>query len=95
MALVARRLALLEDVGKHLVKEFEIEYVAIEADLAVENSIEKITKATFNLDIGLLISNAGTGRPGKFLSFEEKELKYILQLNPTSHLSLMHLYLFR
>ncbi|HWK07034.1 MAG TPA: SDR family NAD(P)-dependent oxidoreductase [Puia sp.] len=92
LVLVARRLALLEDVGKHLVKEFGIQYATIEADLAVEASIEKITKATLNLDIGLLISNAGTGRPGRFLSFEEKELKYILQLNAISHLSLTHYY---
>jgi len=92
LVLVARRLALLEDVGKHLVKEFGIQYTTIEADLAVEASIEKITKATLNLDIGLLISNAGTGRPGRFLSFEEKELKYILQLNAISHLSLTHYY---
>jgi len=90
LVLVARRLALLEDVGKHLANEFGIQYITIEADLAVEASIEKITNATFDLDIGLLISNAGTGRPGRFLSFEEKELKYILQLNAASHLSLTH-----
>lgn len=90
LVLVARRTALLEDIGKNLAKEFGIEYQAIEADLAVESSIEKINNATLSLDIGLLISNAGTGRPGKFLSFEEKELKYILQLNAASHLSLTY-----
>jgi short-subunit dehydrogenase len=42
------------------------------------------------LDIGLLISNAGTGRPGRFLSFEEDALRYILNLNAISHLSLAH-----
>ncbi len=90
LVLVARRLALLEEVGKGLEKEFGIQYRTVEADLALESSIEKIAKATFDLDIGLLISNAGTGRPGRFLSFEEKELKYILQLNAASHLSLTH-----
>ena len=88
--LVARRITLLEDIGKQLVKDFGIDYLAIGADLANENAIEMITKATDKLDIGLLISNAGTGRPGKFLSFEEDELKYILQLNAVSHLSLTH-----
>lgn len=90
LVLVARRLALLNEIGNALAKEFGIQYLAIEADLANENSIEIITKATDGLDIGLLISNAGTGRPGKFLSFEENDLKYILQLNAISHLMLTH-----
>lgn len=90
LVLVARRLALLEENGRHLEGEFGIRYVTVEADLALENSIGEIAKATSDLDIGLLISNAGTGRPGRFLSFEEKDLKYILQLNAASHLSLTH-----
>jgi uncharacterized protein len=90
IVLVARRLPLLEALGKQLAKEFGIQYLAIEADLAEEDSIEKIARTTDHLDIGLLISNAGTGRPGKFLSFEKDELKYIVQLNAVSHLSLTH-----
>lgn len=90
LVLVARRLTLLEDVGKQLASEFNIPYIAVEADLSEESSIQKIKEATASLDIGLLISNAGTGRPGKFLSFGEEELKYILQLNAVSHLSLVH-----
>jgi hypothetical protein len=90
LVLVARRLVLLEDIGQQLAKGFGIEYLAIEADLANGNAIDIITKATDKLDIGLLISNAGTGKPGKFLSFEEKELTYVLQLNAVSHLRLTH-----
>lgn len=88
--LVARRILLLEEIGRQLAKEFGIRYLAIEADLAAESAIKKIAEATENFDIGLLISNAGTGKPGKFLSFREDELKYILQLNAVSHLSLTH-----
>ena len=90
LVLVARRLTLLEAIGKQLVKDFGIEYLAIEADLATKDAIRVITKATEKLDIGILISNAGTGRPGKFLSFGEDELTYILQLNAISHLHLTH-----
>jgi uncharacterized protein len=90
LVLVARRLALLEEIGKNLAMEFGIRYRALEADLSLEDAIGQIAKATSDLDIGLLISNAGTGRPGRFLSFEEKELKYILQLNAGSHVSLTH-----
>jgi len=90
LVLIARRIALLEDIGQHLSKEFGIRFMAIEVDLAMESAIEKIVKATSDLEIGLLVSNAGTGKPGKFLSFSEQELKYILQLNAVSHLNLTH-----
>lgn len=88
--LVARRILLLEEIGSQLAKEFGIRYLTIEADLAEDSAIKKIAEATAGLDIGLLISNAGTGKPGKFLSFRDDELKYILQLNAVSHLSLIH-----
>lgn len=64
LVLIARRLALLENLGEQLNKQFGIQFKAIEADLAELASIEKVTKETDDLDIGLLISNAGTGKPG-------------------------------
>lgn len=90
LVLVARRLRLLEDLGQSLGERFGIRYVAVEADLGSSNFMESIDRETRELDVGLLISNAGTGRPGKFLSFELAELKYILQLNAVSHLELIH-----
>jgi uncharacterized protein len=90
VVLVARRLLLLEEVGESLAKEFRILYRTIEADLEQESAIEKITNATDDLDVGLLISNAGTGKVAKFLSLELEEIKSVNQLNAISHLSLTH-----
>ncbi len=90
LVLVARRLPLLEKIGESLAKEFGIQYLAVEADLAQESAIEKITNATENLDVGLLISNAGTGKVAKYLSLELAEIKSVNQLNAISHLSLTH-----
>lgn len=90
LVLVARRLPLLEKLGKQLAETYGIQYKTIQADLAEEEAFKKITDATDDLDIGLLISNAGTGRPGKFLSRELDELLWIIQLNAISHLSLTH-----
>jgi len=90
LVLVARRLPLLEKIGESLSKEFGIRYQTIEADLAQESGIEKIAKATENLDVGLLISNAGTGKVSKYFSLELAEIKLVNQLNAISHLSLTH-----
>ena len=50
LVLVARRLPLLEEIGKSLSREFGIEYRAIEADLGQEGAVKKITEATNDLE---------------------------------------------
>jgi short-subunit dehydrogenase len=88
VVLVARRLALLEELGSRLAKQFDIQYRAIGADLSEENFLEKITPVTNNLDVGLLISNAGAGNPSEFLSVSLGELHSIVRLNVVAHLNL-------
>jgi short-subunit dehydrogenase len=68
--LVARRLSLLEKLGDRLGQQFGIEYRTIQADLSDENFMKGIEQATNDLDIGLVISNAGAGAPGEFLDAE-------------------------
>ena len=90
LVLVARRLLLLNQLGAELSKEFKILYLAIEADLSNEMAIKKIAEVTEDLEVGLLISNAGTGHVRKFFSTEASDHKDNLHLNATSHLSLTH-----
>jgi short-subunit dehydrogenase len=90
LVLVARRVLLLNQVGAELSNEFKILYRAIEADLSKEIAIKKIAEETEDLEVGLLISNAGTGNVRKFFSAKDSDHKDILLLNATSHLSLTH-----
>jgi uncharacterized protein len=46
--------------------------------------------ATADLDVGLLISNAGAGRPGRFVDQDLADLHRRLTLNTTTHLELAH-----
>jgi hypothetical protein len=89
-ALVARRRVLLEEVGRGLAKDFGVEYRVITADLSTEGFIEELAEATQDLDIGLVVSNAGTGNPGKFLKLSRDELVNILRLNTLAHLDIAH-----
>ena len=90
LVLVARRKDLLEELGKSLARKYKIQILIIEADLGKEEAIQQIIDATNDLEIGLLVSNAGTGSVGKFFERTEEELKERIQLNATSHLSLTH-----
>jgi short-subunit dehydrogenase len=92
VVLVARRLALLEALGRQLEQAFHVQYRAVELDLSDEGYIEKLAEATRNLDIGLLISNAGATVYGDFLTVDRIALYESLSLNVTAHLSLIHHY---
>lgn len=92
LVLIARRLPLLEELGRELADQYGIQYRALDVDLSADDFLEKIDSATRDLDVGLLVSNAGAGNPGDFLGIAQSELLRIVRLNVVSHLSLTHHY---
>lgn len=88
--LVARRGALLEDLGRELEEAFKVKYRAIVADLSEEDALATLVGVTDDLDIGLVVSNAGTGNSGKFLGSSLSELRATLRLNTLAHLDIAH-----
>src|SRR6266850_5046124 len=67
LVLVARRDALLNEVGRQITRDFAVQFRALTMDLSQEGFIEKLAEHTKDLDIGLVVSNAGTANPGEFL----------------------------
>ncbi len=90
LVLVARRLPLLEALGSQLAHEFGVHYRAVGVDLSEEGFLAPIEKATQDLDVGLLISNAGAIVPGAFLTIERSTLHSMVRLNVLAHLDLTH-----
>jgi short-subunit dehydrogenase len=90
VVLVARRDALLAELGRAISKEFGVQYRALTADLAQEGFIAGLADATHDLDIGLVVSNAGTGNPGEFLKLDRQLLQANLRLNTMAHLDIAH-----
>jgi hypothetical protein len=90
VVLVARREHLLEDVGRSLARDFGVEYRAVAADLSQAGFLENLAEATGDLDIGLVVSNAGTANPGEFLKRNRDELVGLLRLNAMAQLDIAH-----
>ena len=90
IVLVARRLELLKELGQNLEKEFGVQCRAVQLDLSDENFIRTIREATQDLDIGLVVSNAGTGNPGSFIKKHRDDLLTDVRLSVTAHLELCH-----
>ena len=90
VVLVARREALLDEVGRAIAKDFKVQYRTVVADLSQAGFLENLAKATDDLDIGLVVSNAGTGNPGEFLKIDREQLESLLRLNTLAHLDIAH-----
>jgi len=75
---VARRESFaLQEVGRSIAADFKVDYRALAMDLSQEGFIERLAGATNDLDIGLVVSNAGTPNPGEFLKLDRHLLQAI------------------
>lgn len=90
LVLVARRLPLLEEVGRTLADEYGIDYRAVGLDLSQEDFLERLEIITHDLEIGLVVSNAGAAHPGAFLSSDPDGLHQTIRLSVLAHLDLVH-----
>jgi len=90
IVLVARREDLLKEVGVEFSKRYGVEHRVVVLDASREDFIRQLASAIDDLDIGLVVSNAGTGNPGEFLKLDRQLLEETLRLNTMSHLDIAH-----
>jgi len=88
--LVARRGPLLEELGRTLLREYGTQYRVVEADCSKPDLVSRLASATDDLDVGLVISNAGTAEPGRFLQRDRASMLELIRLNALSHLEIAH-----
>jgi short-subunit dehydrogenase len=90
LVLVARRAERLAALGAELGAAHGVEHRVLAVDLSVPDGPERVVDATADLDVGLLVSNAGAGHPGRFVDQELEDLHRRLRLNAVAHLELAH-----
>lgn len=90
VVLVARRLAVLQDLGAALARRYGVDYRAVGVDLSDPGMLMPIAEATNDIDVGLLVSNAGAALPGPFLDSDVQAQRAVLRLNTAAHLGLTH-----
>ncbi len=90
IVLVARREDLLKEVGVEFSERYGVEHRVVVLDLSREGFIEQLASATNGLDIGLVVSNAGTGNPGVFLKHDRQLLLETVRLGAMAHLDIAH-----
>ena len=95
LLLVARSTEKLERQCKQLAEKFGIDAQYIAADLAKRETAEQVFAETQRreLEIDLLVNNAGIGSGGEFSELSLKSELDLLQLNISSLVALTHLFL--
>jgi len=90
LVLVARRKDRLDLLAIELHKKYAIQCKVIQVDLSQNNFLTEIEKVTAEIEIGLLINNAGFGTTGELLENDlETEIK-LLHVNCRAPLILAH-----
>eukprot|EP00013_Stygamoeba_regulata_P018825 CAMPEP_0177656154 /NCGR_PEP_ID=MMETSP0447-20121125/15391_1 /TAXON_ID=0 /ORGANISM="Stygamoeba regulata, Strain BSH-02190019" /LENGTH=310 /DNA_ID=CAMNT_0019160205 /DNA_START=51 /DNA_END=983 /DNA_ORIENTATION=- len=93
VVLVARREEVLKAIAADLEKKHGVQTRVVVADLGKREGPYTIVEAVKDLDVGLLVNNAGAGWFGYVLNQEPKDIEQILQLNATSMAVLTRLFL--
>src|SRR5258706_4179509 len=89
VVIAARRIDLLKELGDGIEREFSVQCRAVQVDLSEEDSIDKIKAATQDLDIGLIVSNAGAVKAGEFMTMPLKDLHDQISVNVVAHMELV------
>jgi short-subunit dehydrogenase len=77
-------------VGRDIASDVKVDYRALAVDLSQEGFLARLAEATNDLDIGLVVLNAGTANSGEFLKLNRQLLEETLRLNTMSHLDIAH-----
>jgi short-subunit dehydrogenase len=81
VALVARREDVLYKVAWEISGHHGVQHRVIVADLSLEGAVETVAEKTTDLRIGLVVSNAGSGKPMRFLDKDPEQIVRLLRLN--------------
>jgi len=92
LVLVDRKAQELQSTASKLRQRYPIEVKEVVVDLADQNFLDRITAATKDLEIGLLIANAAIGEVGPFAESELRALLACVDVNVKAPLILTHTY---
>ncbi len=90
VVLTARRAERLQTVAAEIARDFGVETRVVAADLAESAGPRRILDAVADLEIGLLVNNAGLGYAGRFDLADGERLRQLVVVNCEAPLVLAH-----
>lgn len=93
LVLAARRLDRLEDAARELSADYGVQVTSLEIDLTQVDAAERIATATADLDIGLVVSNAGFSMKGEHAANAPAVMTEMLMVNCHAPMQLTHAFI--
>ena len=90
IAVLARRKERLQSLVEEIETKYKVKTRIIVADLTAPDVLDVIRTDTSDIEVGLLINNAGAGVPGAFLKRDVNSYARTIQLNVTAPMQLSH-----
>jgi short-subunit dehydrogenase len=90
VVLSARRKDRLTSLAAELERDFEVETRVVVADLAERSGQEALLNSVSDLEIGLLVNNAGLGYAGRFDLLDGEQLRRLVSINCEAPVVLTH-----
>jgi uncharacterized protein len=90
VVLAARRGELLRTLAEDVERRCAVRARCVVVDLSEESAVDTLLAEVKDLDVGLVVSNAGTGQPGHFLDQDHREQLKRFRLNALSHLNIAY-----
>ncbi|MEN8041637.1 MAG: SDR family NAD(P)-dependent oxidoreductase [Actinomycetota bacterium] len=90
LVVAARRLDRLETLAEEIGDKNGVEVRPFEVDLSTASGVDRLEAATDGLDVGLVISNAGSSPPGSFLNTNADAHRAFVELNTTTPMLIGH-----
>jgi short-subunit dehydrogenase len=84
LVIVARRIELLNELREQLIRQHGVEVRCLQADLSKDDCMRPVMEICADLEIGIVIHNAGSGSPGSFSESEIEIEKAYIRLNCVS-----------
>ena len=90
LILVARRQELLQNLADNLESEYRVSVRSIALDLSRTDLLSVIEPLTYDVEVGLLVNNAGVMSSGSFIEIDLEVVQQELDLNARAPMILTH-----
>ena len=81
VVIAARRVERLSELSIEISNKYNVEVRPLKVDLSKDNFMELLIDLTNDLDIGLLVNNAGFGSGGEFVESDIEKQMELLNVN--------------
>lgn len=92
LVIAARRDDRLEQLADEIRRDHGVEVRTVKLDLSDERSVAQLQHATEDLEVGLVISNAGGANAGSFLSSDVEAQSGFVRLNALTPMRIGHVF---